>query len=144
MVTLNERSHRPTAIKTKVRGVNRNSKETENYKNETRLWPSPLFITMLTSSVNKLSGEDNMATLKKYMKEVKAIVSKCPNLVSFDYETLKGGHVKVYLVRNINNVSSSKFFICGATSSDVRAIKKVTTGMLRWLENREADTVTQY
>jgi hypothetical protein len=85
-----------------------------------------------------------MATLKKYMKEVKAVVSKCPNLVSFDYETLKGGHVKVYLVRTINNVSSSKFFICGSTSSDVRAIKKATTGMLRWLENREADTVAQY
>jgi hypothetical protein len=32
MVTLNERSHRPTATKTTVRGVNRNSKETENYQ----------------------------------------------------------------------------------------------------------------
>lgn len=32
MVTLNERAHRPTETKTKVRGVNRNSKETENYQ----------------------------------------------------------------------------------------------------------------
>jgi hypothetical protein len=99
---------------------------------------------MLTSSVNIISGEDIMATLKKYMKEVKAIVSKCSNLVSFDYETLKGGHVKVYLVRNVNGVTASKFFICGSSSSDVRAIKKATTGMLRWLEDREADTVAQY
>ena len=83
-------------------------------------------------------------TLKKYMKEVNTIISKCSNLVSFDYETLKGGHVKVSLVRSVNGATAAKFFICGSTSSDVRAIKKATTGMLRWLEDREADTVAKY
>jgi hypothetical protein len=85
-----------------------------------------------------------MATLKKYMKEVYTIVSKCSNLVSFNYETQHGGHVKVFLVRNVNGVTASKFFITGSSSSDVRAIKKATTGMLRWLEDREADTVVKY
>ena len=85
-----------------------------------------------------------MATLKKYMKEVYTIVSKCSNLVSFDYETQHGGHVKVFLVRNVNGVTASKFFITGSTSSDVRAIKKATTRMLRWLQDREADTVVKY
>tara|TARA_B110000858_G_scaffold52003_1_gene60202 strand:+ start:181 stop:441 length:261 start_codon:yes stop_codon:yes gene_type:complete len=83
-------------------------------------------------------------TTKKYMKEILVIVSKCSNLVSFDYETLKGGHTKVSLVRNVGGATASKFFITASTVSDVRAIKKATSGMLRWLEDREADTVAKY
>lgn len=85
-----------------------------------------------------------MLPIKKLVKLVSATISKSSNFVSMDYEKLRGGHLKVTLTRNVNNVVSSKFFIMASTSSDVRSLKNATSGMLRWLDDREADTVTKY
>ena len=85
-----------------------------------------------------------MLSTKQSMKAVVASISKSSNFVSMDYAKLKGGHLKVTLTRNVNNVVSSKFFIMASTSSDVRSLKNATAGMLRWLDDREADDVTKY
>lgn len=82
--------------------------------------------------------------IKKVMKAVKATISKSSNFVAMTYEKSNGGHLKVLLTRNVNGLIANKFFIMAATTSDVRSTKNATSGMMRWLDDREADTVAKY
>ena len=85
-----------------------------------------------------------MLSIKKAMKLVEATISKSNGFVAMTHEKLNGGHLKVLLTRKVNGLITNKFFIMAATTSDSRSLKNATSGMMRWLEDREADTVTKY
>ena len=85
-----------------------------------------------------------MLSIKKLVKLVASTISKSSNFVAMTYEKSNGGHLKVLLTRNVNGLITNKFFIMAATTSDVRSMKNATSGMMRWLDDREADTVAKY
>ena len=85
-----------------------------------------------------------MLSTKKTMKAIQATITKSNNFVAMTYEKLNGGHLKVLLTRKVNGLITNKFFIMASTTSDVRSLKNATSGMMRWLDDREADTVAKY